>query len=167
MIGNNSPEFHNGLFQTDFKKWLFGTLFLDSRFQNHPDSVILQTYQSLLNQSFKPNSAHVPPLNLTPMLSLESWFCISIINDYYTKSKGLGVRPFSPWTTVPRTYPPMKSPPVQFLPRSFAPPTTPLDNYNWLVFPWAIAPHEIPPGQLPPTLLPPGHFPLNNSPLNN
>ena len=27
-------------------------LFLDSRFQNHPQSVILQKYQSLLNQSF-------------------------------------------------------------------------------------------------------------------
>ena len=30
------------LFQTVFGKWLFGTLFLDSRFKNHPDSVILQ-----------------------------------------------------------------------------------------------------------------------------
>ena len=36
-------------FWTDFRKWLFGNFFLDSRFQNHPDSVILQKYQSLSN----------------------------------------------------------------------------------------------------------------------
>ena len=53
-------------FQTNFRKWLFGTLFLDSRFQNHPDSLIFQKYQSLPNQSFKHNSAHMPSLNLTP-----------------------------------------------------------------------------------------------------
>ena len=44
---------------TDFRKWLFGTLFLDSRFQNHPDLVMSQKYQSLSNQSFKHNSAYV------------------------------------------------------------------------------------------------------------
>ena len=35
-------------FWTDFKKWLFGTLFLDSRFQNYHASVISQNYQFLL-----------------------------------------------------------------------------------------------------------------------
>ena len=34
-------------------KWLFGTLFLNSRFQNNP--VILQKYQSVSTQSFKHN----------------------------------------------------------------------------------------------------------------
>ena len=36
-------------FWTDFRKWLFGTLVLVSRFQNHLDSVILQKYQALSN----------------------------------------------------------------------------------------------------------------------
>ena len=36
-------------------EWFFGTFFLDSRFQNHSGSVILQKYQSLSNHSFKYN----------------------------------------------------------------------------------------------------------------
>ena len=40
------------------EKGLFRDFFLESRFQNHPNIVILQKYQSL------PNSAHVPSLNL-------------------------------------------------------------------------------------------------------
>ena len=37
FIGNNFPEFYNELlqsyvFQTDARKWLFGTLLLDSQF---------------------------------------------------------------------------------------------------------------------------------------
>ena len=52
----------DGYFWTDFKKWLLGTLFLNSRFQNHPDSVILQKYQPHLNQRFIHNSAHKPSL---------------------------------------------------------------------------------------------------------
>ena len=64
LIGNNCPEFCNELpeyllFQTDLKKRLFGTLFLHSCFQNHPDSKILQKYQS--------RSADIPSLNLTPI----------------------------------------------------------------------------------------------------
>ena len=56
-IGNNCPEFRDGLldssfFETDFRKWLFGTLSLDSRFDNYPDSLILQKYQLLSNQNF-------------------------------------------------------------------------------------------------------------------
>ena len=41
------------------QKRLFGYLFLESRFQNHPDSLILQKYQSLSNQSFDNNSAQM------------------------------------------------------------------------------------------------------------
>ena len=43
----------------DFTKWLFRTLFLDSRFQSHSDSLILQKHQLLLNQSFKHNSVYM------------------------------------------------------------------------------------------------------------
>ena len=38
-----------GCLWTYFRKCLFGTLFLDSRFQNHPDSVIVQKYRSPSN----------------------------------------------------------------------------------------------------------------------
>ena len=69
-------------------KWLSGTLFLD-RIKNHLDSVILQKYHSLSNQSFKQNLAHMLSINLTPTLSCESRFCMFIINSYYTKSKHL------------------------------------------------------------------------------
>ena len=57
--------------QSDFKKWFFRNLFQDSRFQNHPDSLILQKYQSLSNQRFKHNSAHMPSLKWTPKLSFK------------------------------------------------------------------------------------------------
>ena len=43
----------------DITKWLFRTLFLDSRFQSNSDSLILQTHQLLLNQSFKHNSVYM------------------------------------------------------------------------------------------------------------
>ena len=46
-------------------------------------------YQSLSNQDFKYNSAHMPSLNLTPKLSFEPRFRIFIINDYDRKSKRL------------------------------------------------------------------------------
>ena len=65
-------------------KWilLFRTFFLDSGFQNHPEVVILQKFQSLLNQSFKHNLAYMPSLNLTPALSFEPRFlgfvCLSL-----------------------------------------------------------------------------------------
>ena len=64
-------------------------LFLDSRFQNHPDFVILQKYQSVSIQSFKQNSAHTSSLNLTPTPSFEPRFCLFIINGYNRKSKHL------------------------------------------------------------------------------
>ena len=71
LAGNNYPEFCDGLFQTGFRKWMFGTLFLESRFENYPDSVILQKSLLLSNQSFKQNSAHIQSLSLTPKLSFE------------------------------------------------------------------------------------------------
>ena len=79
------------LFQTGFRKWLFGSLFPDSRFQNHPDTVILQKYHSLSNQNFKYNSAHVQSINLTLGLSFELRFLIFIINAYYTTLVVLGL----------------------------------------------------------------------------
>ena len=79
--------FTYGCFWTDFTKWLFGTLFLGNRFENHSDSVILQIYQSLSNQSFTRNSLHLPSLRLTSTLSFEHRFCLFIIDSYWTKSK--------------------------------------------------------------------------------
>ena len=46
-------------------------LFLDSRFQNHPDLVILHKYQSFLNQKIKHSLVRISSLNLTPTLSFE------------------------------------------------------------------------------------------------
>ena len=66
----------------------FGTLFLNSRFQNHPES-ILQKYQSFSNQSSKHNSAQMLSLYLTTTLPFEPRFRMFIINGYYTKSKRL------------------------------------------------------------------------------
>ena len=53
----------------------------------HPELEILQKYQSLSHQSFKHNLAHIPSLNLTPILSFGSRFCMFIINGYDRKSK--------------------------------------------------------------------------------
>ena len=76
-------------FQTDFRKWLVGQLFLDRHFQNHPNSVILQKHQPLLNWSFKHNSAHMSYFISTPKLPFEPRFCVLIINVYRTKMKHL------------------------------------------------------------------------------
>ena len=84
---NTNFDIH--LRRADFMKWLFGTLFLDSRIQNHPDTIILQNYQSLSNQSFKRNSAHLLSLYLTLTLSFEPSFFTFIINGYYAESKHL------------------------------------------------------------------------------
>ena len=83
--------FAYGCFWTDFTKWLSGNLFPDSCFQNHLDSVILQKYHLLSNQSFKHNLVHWPSLNLTSKLSFEPGFCMFIINGYYTKKQTLVV----------------------------------------------------------------------------
>ena len=61
-------------FWTHFRKWLCETLFLDSCFQNYPDSVTAQEYQSLSNYSFEHNSAHMPSLYLTSTLCFEPRF---------------------------------------------------------------------------------------------
>ena len=70
----NVPQWTSGqfLFQTDSRKWLFRTLFLDSRFQNYLD-----------------NSAHMSSLNLTPKFTFETRFWMFIINGYCTKNKRL------------------------------------------------------------------------------
>ena len=61
------------------RKQLFGILFLESHFQNHPDSVLLEKYQSLSNHSFQYNSAHMPSLSLTPDFSLNLSFVCSTL----------------------------------------------------------------------------------------
>ena len=78
----------SGCFWTHFRKWFFGTLLLDSHFQNHPDLVILPSYQSLSNQSFKHNSAHTSSLYVTPM-NPELRLLMFIINGYCITSKRL------------------------------------------------------------------------------
>ena len=47
-----------GCFWRDFRKWLFRTYFLNSRFQKHPDLAILQKYQSLLKYILKNTFFH-------------------------------------------------------------------------------------------------------------
>ena len=73
-------EFWEVAFQTDCRKWLLQALFLGSRFQNHPDSVILQKYESLSNQSFKHNSVCMLSLNWTHKLFFELRSRIFFIN---------------------------------------------------------------------------------------
>ena len=77
------------LFQTDFRKGLFGTFVLGSPFNHDADSVMLEKYQSLSNQSFEHNLAHEQSLNLTHKLSFEPRSGAFIINVYYTKRKTL------------------------------------------------------------------------------
>ena len=78
-----------GCLWSDFRKWIFDFFFLASRFQNHPDLVILQKYQSLSNQSFKHNSAHMPYLNLTPTISFKARFRSLILTVTTEKNKRL------------------------------------------------------------------------------
>ena len=52
-------DFQTVIFRTDFRKWFFGTLFLNSPFQNHFVSVLLQQNQALWNQSFKRNWMYI------------------------------------------------------------------------------------------------------------
>ena len=78
-----------GCFWSDFRKWLFKTLFLESCFQNHPDFLILQKHESLTSQTFKHNSAHIPSLNSSPTLSFEPRFHTFIINGYGKKKQTL------------------------------------------------------------------------------
>ena len=66
---------------------------MESRFQNHPYLVILQKYQSLSNQSFKHNSAHMPSLNLTLRFLLNLGFVCSSLMVTTEKTNACG-----PWT---------------------------------------------------------------------
>ena len=61
-------------------------LFLESYFQNDPDSVIIQKYQSYSSQSFRNNSAHMPFFYSTPTISFQPRSRILII---HRKSKRL------------------------------------------------------------------------------
>ena len=70
LIGNNCPEFRNGLldsyfFKLNLRSDCLELCFWTVDFKNQPDSVILQKCQSRSNQSFKRNSVHMPSLNLT------------------------------------------------------------------------------------------------------
>ena len=50
---NNCPEFRNGLLNSYFfRKWLFGTLLVESRFQNHLNTVIPVTFTPELQTHF-------------------------------------------------------------------------------------------------------------------
>ena len=89
FIGNICPELCNGLLKQLLYQTVSGTLFRDSCFQNHPDSVLLEKYQSRSNQGFEHNSADMQSENLTPNFSFEPRFCMFNINGYYTKSKRL------------------------------------------------------------------------------
>ena len=71
-----------GCFWTDSTKWWFGTLFLDSRFDNLPDSVILQKHQSFSNQSFKHNLEHMPSLSSCQNSTQKEFLC----NYFSTKT---------------------------------------------------------------------------------
>ena len=66
------------IFQTDFGKWLFGTLFLGSSCQSHPDS--------LLNQSFKHNLVHMSPLNSNFCLLINTFWQSFMMNVIRSKS---------------------------------------------------------------------------------
>ena len=70
----------------------FGTLFLDSCFQNHPDSVILQKHQYRWNHSFKHNLADMPSLNLTLIFLLKLGFICSLLTVTTQKGKACSPR---------------------------------------------------------------------------
>ena len=50
-VRSSAMDFWRVIFQTDSKKWMFGS-FLNSRFQNLSDSVLLQKYQPLFKLEF-------------------------------------------------------------------------------------------------------------------
>ena len=65
---------------------IFRTLFLDSRFQNHPDSVTIQKYQIAFKPELYTQFGAYTVFKLTPNLSDEPRFCMYIVNGYYTKT---------------------------------------------------------------------------------
>ena len=89
LIGNNCPEFHNGLLDSYFFKLALGSDCLELCFWTVAfETILTQEYykntKSLSNQNFKHNSAQ-----LTPKLSFEPGLHKFVINGYYTKSKRL------------------------------------------------------------------------------
>ena len=95
FIGNIWPEFWYGLLDSYFYSyfWLFDLCFLYSCFRNHLDAVTIQKYQSLSNQRFKHNLAHMPPSNLTSNGLGQSWIHCAL----YVKSMPLSIG-------LPQTY---------------------------------------------------------------
>ena len=86
LILNHLIEIRNALylFKLTLRSNCLELCFLDSRFENHLDSVILQNHQPFSNQSFKRNSVHMPSLNLIPKLSFEPRFRMFIIKKKQT-----------------------------------------------------------------------------------
>ena len=78
LIGNNCPEFRNGLMDSYFFKLTLGIDYLELCFWT-------VTFKTIL----KYNSAHILSLNLTPKLNFESRFHMFSIYVYYKKSKRL------------------------------------------------------------------------------
>ena len=70
LIGNNNPEFHNGLLDSYFFKPTLGSCCLKLCFWAVTFKTILtlivQIYQSLSGQSFKHSSANMPSSNSQP-----------------------------------------------------------------------------------------------------
>ena len=70
LIGNNYPEFHNGLLDSYFFKPTWGSGCLELCFWAVTFktilTLILQIYQSLSSQSFKHSSANMPSSNAQP-----------------------------------------------------------------------------------------------------
>ena len=85
----------HGCFWTDFTRWWLRALFLDNHFKNHLDSVILQKYHSLWNQSFKYNLAHMSSLYLTLRFLLNVCFVYSSLT--VTTHKGSSCSPWAPY----------------------------------------------------------------------
>ena len=65
--------YSHGYFSNDFTKWLLETLFLNG-ILNYFDSVILQKYLSLSNQSFKQSLTGMANIYLNHMISCEPRF---------------------------------------------------------------------------------------------
>ena len=72
-----------------------GILFLDSRFQNHPDSVILQKHQSLSTQSFKYNSVQYAIFKFNPYAFF--WIWVSHVHETKIGPKANACSPWTPY----------------------------------------------------------------------
>ena len=66
LIENNRPEFCNELVVRESRKKIVRNFVSGQHCQNHPESVILQMYQSFSSQSFKNNSVHIPSSKFHP-----------------------------------------------------------------------------------------------------